>query len=328
MENYNLDDELFGSLDNTLSYLDENTGNSVDGLYRIDLNKAKDKKIGYRAVVRFLPNVTREGKLGDFALTKISHFVRVPDAKELVGWYDSPRNFKKPCALTNTYYALTDDKKGPVNAILKERAEKTLSYSKKYYSYVLVLEDEQCPEYVGKIMVMEYKATINDKIKDELNGVVTGETCKVFHTTKGKDFRIIVKEKTTEDGRKFPDYNSCIFKEDTSSIPIFKDGVMKRLPVGDDGDVRPEHRAMLRDYLLSRTVELESFAPQPLTEEQEGKVTEIVNYLTGKTSFGGRQNSEAVASRSDLDLETESAGSPVNTDQIQEQSADDFFNSF
>lgn len=327
MENYNLDDELFGNLDNTLSYMDENSGNNVDGLYRIDLKKAKDKKIGYRAVVRFLPNVTREGKLGESALTKISHFVKNIEAKELVGWYDSPRNFKKSCDLTTVYYALTDPKKGPLNAILKERAEKTLSYSKKYHSYVLVLEDEQCPEYVGKIMVMSYGAIINTKIKDEKDGVVTGESCNVFHTTKGKDFKVIVREKNTGE-ETYPDYNSCVFKEDTSTIPIYKEGQgFKRLPVGDDGDVKPEHKAMLRDFLLSRTVNLEDFAPQHLTEEQQGKVTEIVNYLTGKTSFNNTKNPNAVASNSDLDLETESVGTSPVTDVIQEQSADDFFNS-
>jgi hypothetical protein len=82
MENYNLDDELFGSLDNTLTYLDESSGNNNDGLYKVDLTKAKDKKAGYRAVIRFLPNITPEGKLGSSAVEKISHYVKIKRSEE------------------------------------------------------------------------------------------------------------------------------------------------------------------------------------------------------------------------------------------------------
>jgi hypothetical protein len=35
-----------------------------DGIYRIDLSKVKDKKKGYSSVIRFIPNLTKEGKVG------------------------------------------------------------------------------------------------------------------------------------------------------------------------------------------------------------------------------------------------------------------------
>jgi hypothetical protein len=324
MENYNLDDELFGSLDNTLTYLDESSGNNNDGLYKVDLTKAKDKKAGYRAVIRFLPNITLEGKLGSSAVEKISHYVKIKDAKEMGGWFDSPRNFKQPCELTKVYYALTEGK----NALLKQRAEECLNYSKRFYSYVLVIEDEQRPELVGKIMVMQYGPQINNKIKDEKDGLVSGEPCNIFHTTKGKDFVLLVKE--VNDGEKtYPSYVSCVFKQDTSSIPVYMEGKgFKRLPVGEDGDVLPEHKKLLREFLTRRDVNLEDFAPKPLTEDQQGKITEIVNYLTGKTTLNASSRANAVPTRSDLDLEEElTTSSPVG-EEITEQSADDFFNSF
>jgi hypothetical protein len=65
------------------------------------------------------------------------------------------------------------------NAILQEKA-KCLKYSKKYYSYVLVLEDEQQPELVGKIMIFQYGKTIKDKILAEKNGEISGVSCNVF----------------------------------------------------------------------------------------------------------------------------------------------------
>ena len=45
------------------------------------------------------------------------------------------------------------------------RTDTECNYSKKYYSYVLVVEDEQQPELVGKIMILQYGKTIKDKIK-------------------------------------------------------------------------------------------------------------------------------------------------------------------
>jgi hypothetical protein len=40
---------------------------------------------------------------------------------------------------------------------------KKLKYSKKFYSYVLVIEDEQQPELVGKIMIMQYGKQLKTK---------------------------------------------------------------------------------------------------------------------------------------------------------------------
>jgi hypothetical protein len=56
-------DDLFGGLDNTLDFLNEKKTVSSDGIYRIDLSKAKDKKRGYKSVIRLLPNLTKEGKV-------------------------------------------------------------------------------------------------------------------------------------------------------------------------------------------------------------------------------------------------------------------------
>ena len=55
------DDFLFGGVeanDATLSVFDKTTTNN-DGIYRPSLKDAKDKKIGYRATLRFLPPTLR-----------------------------------------------------------------------------------------------------------------------------------------------------------------------------------------------------------------------------------------------------------------------------
>ena len=54
-------DELFnGGLDSKMDFLNEAKTTNNDGIYRVDLKLAKDKKKGWRSVVRFLPNLTKE----------------------------------------------------------------------------------------------------------------------------------------------------------------------------------------------------------------------------------------------------------------------------
>jgi len=274
-------DELFdGSLDDKMDFLNEKTTTNNDGIYRVDLAKVKDKKKGWRSVIRFLPNLTKEGKLGQSAIDKITHYVDIKNPKELSGWFDSPKNFNEKCPLTDLYYTMQNSK----NAILIEKS-KQLKYSKKYYSYVLVIEDEQQPELVGKIMIFQYGKTIKDKIQAEKNGEISGVSCNVFDLQAGKDFVLLVKEIQTGD-ETYPDYKMSMFKPETSSIPIYskEKGIFKNVPLNSEGKIEPAHQGKVKDFLLDREHDLEEYAPKPLTEEQQSKISEIINFLTGKAS--------------------------------------------
>jgi hypothetical protein len=170
------------------------------------------------------------------------------------------------------------------NAILIEKS-KQLKYSKKYYSYVLVIEDEQQPELVGKIMIFQYGKTIKDKIQAEKNGEISGVSCNVFDLQAGKDFVLLVKEIQTGD-ETYPDYKMSMFKPETSSIPIYskEKGIFKNVPLNSEGKIEPAHQGKVKDFLLDREHDLEEYAPKPLTEEQQSKISEIINFLTGKAS--------------------------------------------
>jgi hypothetical protein len=323
--------ELFGGdLDSKMSFLDEKKQSNNDGIYRIDMKLVKDKKKGYRSVLRFLPNLTKEGKLGQSAIEKITHFVDIKNAKELSGWFDSAKNFNEKCPLTDLYYNMTNSK----NAILQEKA-KCLKYSKKYYSYVLILEDEQQPELVGKIMIFQYGKTIKDKIQAEKNGEISGVGCNVFDLATGKDFVALVKEIQTGD-ETYPDYKNSMFKPETSSLSIyFEDkGVFKNVPVtsknvnGKDMTiVDPKAQSMVADFLLKRDNELEDFSPKRLTEEQQAKINEIAAYLTGKSS--GMSNSGTTSKPSSDDFDFDSTPT-TNTKQKATANVDedDFFSDF
>lgn len=313
-----LDDLFSGNLDSKMEFLNEKKAVNADGIYRIDLSKAKDKKKGYKSVVRFLPNLTKDGKVGQAAIEKITHYVDIKNLKELSGWFDSAKNFNEKCALTDLYYSMINSK----NAILIEKA-KCLKYSKKYYSYVLIIEDEQQPELVGKIMIFQYGKTIKDKILAEKNGEISGVPCNVFDLSAGKDFVLSVKEIQTGD-ENYPDYKGSAFR-DVSSLPIFFEGKgFKNAPL-IDGKIDPKVQSTIKDFLLKRDHELEEFSPKRLTDDQQAKVNEIIAYLTGKASSSFKK--ETVASSEDFDFEESfntSSGSTPSTDGDD----DDFFSDF
>jgi hypothetical protein len=316
-----LDDLFSGNLDGKMDFLNEKKQVNADGIYRIDLSKVKDKKKGYRSVVRFLPNLTKEGKVGQAAIEKITHYVDIKNAKELSGWFDSAKNFNEKCPLTDLYYNMINSK----NAILQEKA-KCLKYSKKYYSYVLVLEDENQPELVGKVMIFQYGKTIKDKILAEKNGEISGVPCNVFDLAAGKDFVVLVKEIQTGDDT-YPDYKNSMFKPETSSLPIYFEDkqAFKNVPL-TDGRVDAKAQVMVKDFLMKRDHELEEFAPKRLTEEQQSKINEISAYLTGKSSgnFGGSKESKPSSDDFELDGVVTSGSKEVSSSSDE----DDFFADF
>lgn len=322
MANFNEIDDLFnGGLDTKMSFLnDQKTSTNNDGIYRVDLSKCKDKKKGWRSVVRFLPNLTKEGKVGESAVEKITHYVDIKNPKELSGWFDSPKNFNEKCPLTDLYYTMQNSK----NAILIEKS-KQLKYSKKYYSYVLVIEDEQQPELVGKIMIFQYGKTIKDKIQAEKNGEISGVPCNVFSLDSGKDFVLVVKEIQTGD-ETYPDYKMSMFKPETSSLPIyFKDkGVFKNAPLNADGKIETSVQGKIKDFLLDREHDLEEFSAKRLTEEQQAKITDISNFLTGKASSSFSNAKESKPTSDDFDFEDNFSGRSTTAANIDE-SEDDFF---
>lgn len=311
-------DELFDGLDSKMDFLNEQpTKNNTDGIYRVDMSKVKDKKKGYRATVRFLPNLTREGKVGQSAIEKISHYVNIQNPKELSGYFDSPKNFDEKCPLSELYFTLDQSK----NAILKEKA-KCLNYSRKYYSYVLVIEDEQQPEMVGKIMIMQYGKTIKDKIMAEKNGEIT-DPCNVFSLSEGKDFVLVVKEIQTGDIT-YPDYKMSMFKPEKTTLPYYfaEKNVFKNIPLEENGNFSQKSQEMIREFLLNREHDVEEFGPKRLTEEQQNKITEISNFLTGKASSTFKKDvqpqSEDFEFEDTFETETTSADSSDDDD-------DDFF---
>ena len=323
-----LDDLFSGNLENKMDFLTEQSKTNNDGIYKVDLSKSRDKKKGWRSVVRFLPNLTAEGKLGQSAIEKISHYVDIKQERELSGYFDSPKNFGEKCPLTDLYYTMLNSK----NAILVEKA-KMLKYSKKYFSYVLVIEDEQQPELVGKIMVYQYGKTIKDKILAEKNGTISGESCNVFDITKGKDFVLVAKEIQAGDIT-YPDYKMSMFKPVSSTLSLYskEKQTFKNVPLNEEGKIDPSIQSKVKDFLTDRDVELESSGPKKLEDKDFAKISEITAFLTGKVSASYEAKKQATSEATSDDLgfnEDTSTGSTVETKPVSAtEDEDDFFNDF
>ena len=319
-------DELFdGSLDSKMDFLEDKQNSRDDGLYKVDMNKVKDKQKGWKSVIRFLPNLKKEGGLGQSAIPRERHFIQMEDDRELTGFYDSPRNFGEKCPLTELYFNMKKSK----NAILVEKADK-LNYAKKYYSYIMVIEDEQQPELVGKIMVYEYGKTIRDKILSEKNGDVSGESCNVFDLVNGKDFVILAKEVNTGE-RTYPSYEASNFRN-ISPIKIYseKRGEFKTVPLDENGKIDPKYKEKIINVLRDRDHELEEFEPKRLTEDDQEKITEISNILLGKASSSyKKKNNEASSSdflQDDVSKEESKGSSELPFEsQTEDEDEDDFF---
>jgi hypothetical protein len=264
-----------------MAFLNKRAKNQ-DGIYRPTLEEAADVKVGYKSKIRFLKNLTRGGKLSAAAVEKHIHYVAkgpFESYPELTGYYDCERNHKEKCELCGMYWKLKKSK----NQADVENAD-LLSRSTKYYSYVMILEDVQHPELVGKIMVFSYGYKIKEKINIENTGEVTGVPCNVFDFGKGKDFMLLIKENKTPLGV-FPSYDNSQFLE-TSPMKIFneKTGKFVTVPVVDGEIVDPKWQMKIKETLLSRDekVNLEDHMPKvEWTDEERIKVGKIISVLNG-----------------------------------------------
>ena len=317
-------DFLFGGAqvedDNSMSVFDKKT-TQADGIYRPSLNDAKDKKQGYKATLRFLPNLLEDGKKGPLAIEKHIHYVDMKNEPNLAGYYDCNKNHESDCPLCTEYWKLKNSK----NVVDQEKAN-MLKRSTKYYSYVQIIEDEQHPELVGKIMVYAYGFTIKEKINSERHGEVSGVPCNVFNLADGKDFRLIIKEKGG-----FANYDSSAFL-DVSSIKIYneKNGKFMQSPtykdennniiIGDKNDPKKTQKihSKILDFLNNKTVNLNDYAAQKWDEQTLNKVNNILSILSGNIEYKATQIANNVS---------KDATSSVVADDFDNSAtdADDFF---
>ena len=304
-------------LDNekTMNFLNEESKSS-DGIYRPSLDKALNKRDGYKAVVRFLPNVIDEqGNTGDSAIKRLMTYVKMEDPrhKSLAGYYDSPKNFDEQCELTNAYFTLVNSK----NPVLEEKA-KSLNKVTRFYSYVYIVEDKNQPELEGKILVYQYGWKIKEKINAEWRAENPERSkCNVFDLAVGKDFELKIVENAG-----FPNYDSSIFLQ---ASPIAIKG--KKMPTEEVGGmtiIAESVQEKILKFILAKEVNISDFEPKRLTDAEKSKISKIVAVLTGDESAGMFDTNEQNADVNADDLFGDEEGSALtDTDFDSEDEIED-----
>lgn len=303
--------------DSTLNFLNKKEKNN-DGIYRPKIDSAKDPKQGYKSTIRFLPNLSKtDGKVGVSAIEKHIHYVNLPNFEDLKGYYDCAKNYTDKCDICTNFWKLHNSK----NQADVEKAE-LIKRSTKYYSYILIVEDENQPELEGTIMIFPYGFKIKEKINDEKNGVAD-EKCNIFDLANGKDFKLVIR-KVGE----FPNYDSSTFLK-KSAIKI--NG--KELPVvvnesTGKNTINPKFQDKLRSFLLERTVELDDNKAKEWDDETKTKVSKVISVLNGgdvdfaETSI--QQNSKKIGKSSVMDDEVDFS-EKATTSKGKDEDIDDFF---
>jgi hypothetical protein len=317
-----------------MSFLQKRTKNQ-DGLYRPTLEEASDPKVGYKSRIRFLKNATRGGKIGPASIEKHVHYVAkgpFDSYPELVGYYDCEKNYKEKCELCTQYWKLKKSK----NQADVEKAE-LISRNTKYYSYVMILEDVQHPELVGKIMVFSYGYKIKEKINLEYTGEVSGVPCNVFDFAKGKDFTLIIKENKTPQGT-FPNYDNSAFLE-TSPLKIYNEKKQVFIPVqldqnGEISDSKWQNK--IRETLLGRDEKVnieDHMAKKDWTDEERDKVDKIISVLRdGDIEFAEQATSQvrntnpSIASQPQGQSQRPQQATPPPSTSNVDTDMDEFFN--
>lgn len=281
---------LFDLGEDTAAYLTERKKGD-DGLYRPSLDKIRgDARKGYQALIRILPNLGKDNKIGQTAMEKHIHYADFKEHQELSGYYDCRKNFEAQCELCNMYWAL---KKSTNQSEIDKAA--LISRTTKFYSYVLVLEDENQPDLVGKVLVWQYGFKIKEKIKSQYE---SRRACRVEDLSNGMNLELVIKEVGG-----YTNYDSSTFVEQG---PISINGEQLRLDPKTN-KINAAGQAQVIELLKNRTVDLENYKATPWTDEVQTKVNKILailagNYVAtaGDVTFSGAGSTGRTASAADV----------------------------
>lgn len=255
---------LYGGKATELS--DTNQSQGKDQFFKPNPRRQKSKH--YKAVVKFLHN-TRD--ISNSIVWKYTCYVR--DNANRGRYIDSPKTIGQDCKINETYWKF----KNSPNALDQKLAER-FSRSQQYYSLIQVIEDEQEPENVGKILIWKYGKKIYDKITAEETPQMKGvEAISPFNPVDGRLFLVnvnIVGE--------WPNYDQCQFVDFNGVKPGMRfyneAGEVERIAQLDGSQEQAMSLAKeISAYIDANAPVLEDMQFQAWTREDEEWIDHCIN---------------------------------------------------
>lgn len=226
----------------------------------------------YRSVIRFVPwyvdpnNSIKQKQVG-WVVNPITN----------KGMYvDDPRTVGQRSDIIDMYFKLRNT--GRPDCV--EYAKNNLSVKTQYAALVQIIEDEQAPDLVNKILVWKFGKTIYDKIYAE-NHPVRGEGLTPYNPFNGRFFSIIC---TAQSG-----FNNL----DQSGFFDWRDPNQNLMPTGlrfvntrtNSWEILSQNSdlELFKSYLVANTPDFGKYDYHPWTAEQDEHVRECLlvaaNYL-------------------------------------------------
>lgn len=320
-----------------------------EGYFKPMPDKSKNET-EYKAKVRFLPffqthQLTEEeiAQRDDDAteeerptmyVTKHIHHINFPNDNPLQkfnGYYDCQQDLGNDCDLCDLYWALYDRREESQRFVdLVDKQNGPLKRWTRIAGYVYVIEDNNNPENVGKILLWEFGVKIL-KIIEELE---EDEEINAFDPFNARPFKVKV---TPQQGSRFMSYDLCSFTGNKGPISIWneKKGAFVKLPAEYDDETdtytpTKETELKLKNFIDKNIIaNIDDFLSNEWNEEKGKKAKALINALLPSNSGGASVSdigmgavSEDVAAEEDLPFELPNAKKKGK--DIESISADDF----
>ena len=138
----------------------------------------------FEAIIRFLPNPENPKDLS--IIQKWTVFLKNP-LNDQGRTIDSPSTVGEPDPLTQMFFALRNSKNAQANNL-----QDNFKRHQNFYSLVQVIECQQDPSLVNKILVWKYGIKIYEKICQEKTPVMQGQAPRQpFDLFKGRPFKVV-----------------------------------------------------------------------------------------------------------------------------------------
>jgi hypothetical protein len=232
----------------------------------------------YEAVVRFVPYLKdKECSI----IKKHETFLTHPNGTRKSVYSYRSIGQSDSCPIVKAWREMNGSKDASINERKKDFEQK-----EKWWCLVQILQDNNKPETVGKVMIWNFGWTLIKKIQDQMGGSSSGmKSRNPFDVINGRPMRVKVIKKAG-----YPEYSGCEFKSaDDFDIPLY---------LGEGGQELSNNGEDLKkygEYLLANSPDITKFKFKEWDDETRTFVEECIqSTLNGTVNSGNIKSSMTI----------------------------------